>query len=102
MARGSPAGASVVSVCFDGQERTSRRGEADILMDKPLTHTEPGLDDLSPVSCCCLCLLLSQTDEECDMAWDVLWSGCLTQEGPGPGVVRRQEGLRCKDGTRVC
>ena len=32
-------------VCFGGQERASRRGEADILMDRPLTRTEPGLDD---------------------------------------------------------
>ena len=45
VARGSPGGGFVVLVCFDGQERASRLGEADILMDKPLTRTEPGLDD---------------------------------------------------------
>ena len=45
MARGGPAGASVVLVCFDGQVRVYRRGEADILMDQPLTRTDRGLDD---------------------------------------------------------
>ena len=44
-ARGSLGGASVVLVCFNGQVRASRRGEEDILMDQPLTRTEPGLDD---------------------------------------------------------
>ena len=45
MARGGLAGASVVLVCFDGQVRVYRRGEADILMDQPLTRTDRGLDD---------------------------------------------------------
>ena len=45
MARGSLAGASVVLVCFDGQVRVYRRGEADILMDQPLTRTDRGFDD---------------------------------------------------------
>ena len=45
MARGGLAGASVVLVCFDGQVRAYRRGEADILMDQPLTRTDRGLDD---------------------------------------------------------
>lgn len=45
MARGGLAGASVVLVCFDGQVRVYRRGEADILMDEPLTRTDRGLDD---------------------------------------------------------
>ena len=45
MARGSLAGASVVLVCFDGQVRSYRRGEADILMDEPPTRTDRGLDD---------------------------------------------------------
>ena len=45
MARGSLAGASVVLVCFDGQVRVYRRGEADILMDQPPTRTDRGLDD---------------------------------------------------------
>ena len=45
MARGSLAGASVVLVCLDGQVRVYRRGEADILMDQPLTRTDRGLDD---------------------------------------------------------
>jgi hypothetical protein len=42
---GSLAGASVVLVCFDGQVRAYRRGEADILMDQPPTRTDRGLDD---------------------------------------------------------
>ena len=45
MARGGLAGAYVVLVCFDGQVRVYRRGEADILMDQPLTRTDRGLDD---------------------------------------------------------
>ena len=45
MARGGLAGASVVLVCFDGQVRVYRRGEADILMDQPLTRTDRGFDD---------------------------------------------------------
>ena len=46
MDRASLGGASVVLVCFDGQVRVYRRGEADILMDQPLiTRTDRGLDD---------------------------------------------------------
>ena len=45
MPLGSLAGASVVLVCFDGQVRAYRRGEADILMDQPPTRTDRGLDD---------------------------------------------------------
>ena len=41
----SLAGASVVLVCFDGQVRVYRRGEADILMDQTRTRTDRGLDD---------------------------------------------------------
>ena len=99
MARGGLAGASVVLVCFDGQVRVYRRGEADILMDQPRTRTDRGLDDTYSLRCvpaaCVFCFLQHMRD--------VTWPGmCYAQiarlfarqEGLGPRVVRRQEGLR--------